>query len=180
MARQRRYQANSYNHSETRVRNEQLYVHGNTVRHAEALPLEREEERVTPQKVSKQRLRNRRKAMHMNMGYVLFLAVAASVGLLVCVQFLQLREEVKQRSRNITSMQKELSDLHEKNTTRYNAIMDSVNLEEIKTRAINDLGMVYAGEGQIIEYESPTNDYVKQHEAIPESGVLVANERISE
>ena len=32
--------------------------------------------------------------------------------------------------------------------------------------------MVYAQPGQIIEYKSPTNDYVKQYEAIPESGVF--------
>ena len=50
--------------------------------------------------------------------------------------------------------------------------MDSVNLEEVRNRAINDLGMGYATSDQIIEYQNPVNDYVKQYESIPKSGVL--------
>ena len=182
MATQNRKQRTPYgNNEEARSRNGQLYVYGNTVRKPVHAPLEQEEQRpVRPARESKQRLRNRRKAMHMNLGYVTFLAVAAIVGLLTCVQFLQLRAEVTQRSADITAMQKELSVMHEKNTTRYNAIMDSVNLEDIKYWAIQDLGMVYAEEGQIIEYKNPSNDYVKQYEAIPESGILAASERVSQ
>jgi len=185
MARQNRYSTTSYKTSDAHLRNEQVYVHGNTVRQAEALPQRREERRdeerrsAEPKRVSRQRMSNRKKALHMSFGYVTFLAAAAIVGLLVCVQFLQLRAEVTSRSSNITSMQRELSTLHEQNTTRYNAVMDTVNLEEIQVRAI-ELGMVYAQEGQIIEYDNPSNDYVKQHQSIPQSGVLVANERISE
>ena len=41
--------------------------------------------------------------------------------------------------------------------------MDSVNLEEVRDRAINDLGMGYATSDQIIEYQNPVNDYVKQY-----------------
>jgi len=182
MARQSRYATTSYRETDARLRNEQPYVQGNTVRQAEVLPEypPQEREPARQKKVSRQRMRNRRKAMHMNSGYVVFLSVAAIVGLMVCIQFLQLRAEVTQRSTHITSMQKELSTLHEQNTTRYNAIMDTINLEEIKERAINELGMVYAEEGQIIEYDNPSNDYVKQYQTIPESGVLAANEKVSE
>ena len=181
MARQSRYSTNSYRTQDARLNNEQLYVQGNTVRHAEALPDYREERQVEqPKRVNRQRQSNRRKAMHMNFRYVVFLAMAASVGLFVCVQFLQLRAEATRRSAHITAMQKELSTLQEQNTTRYNAIMDSLNLEEIRTKAIDELGMVYAEEGQIIEYKNPSNDYVKQHQNIPESGVLAANEKVSE
>ena len=69
-------------------------------------------------------------------------------------------------------MEEELATLKEENTTRYNAIVDSVNLEEVRDRAINDLGMGYATSDQIIEYQNPVNDYVKQYESIPKSGVL--------
>ena len=181
MARQSRYATTLYRETDARLRSEQPYVQGNTVRQAEVLPeYPQEREPLRRKKISRQRMRNRRKAMHMNSGYMVFLSLAAIVGLMVCIQFLQLRAEVTQRSAHITSMQKELSTLHEQNTTRYNAIMDAVNLEEIKTRAINELGMVYAEEGQIIEYDNPSNDYVKQYQAIPESGVLAANEKVSE
>ena len=72
----------------------------------------------------------------------------------------------------VTELQQELADAKEENTTRYNVVMDSVNLEEVRDRAINDLGMGYATSDQIIEYQNPVNDYVKQYESIPKSGVL--------
>ena len=72
----------------------------------------------------------------------------------------------------LPKLQQELADAKEENTTRYNVVMDSVNLEEVRDRAINDLGMGYATSDQIIEYQNPVNDYVKQYESIPKSGVL--------
>jgi hypothetical protein len=50
--------------------------------------------------------------------------------------------------------------------------MDKVNLEEIREKAINELGMVYASDSQVIEYDNPTGDYIKQYDQIPEEGVL--------
>ena len=55
--------------------------------------------------------------------------------------------------------------------------MDSVNLDEIRERAQNDLGMVYASPDQVIEYENPATDYVKQYEEIPKDGVLARSEK---
>ena len=61
-------------------------------------------------------------------------------------------------------MQEELASMREENTTRYNAIMDSVNLEEVRKTAQEKLGMVYASDAQIVEYQKPSSDYVKQYE----------------
>jgi hypothetical protein len=69
-------------------------------------------------------------------------------------------------------MQSELAELKEANDTKYNSVMDSVNLDEIRTKAQEELGMVYASQDQIITYESPATDYVEQYDAIPENGVL--------
>ena len=69
-------------------------------------------------------------------------------------------------------MQKELANLKEENNAKFNAVMDSVNLDEIRDRAQNQLGMVYASPEQIVEYDNPATDYVKQFEEIPDDGVL--------
>ena len=37
--------------------------------------------------------------------------------------------------------------------------------------------MVYASPEQIIEYEDPATDYVKQYEDIPEDGVLAQSDK---
>ena len=80
----------------------------------------------------------------MSSAYVVFLTVAALMALIVCVNYVQLQSRITSRSKNITAMQEELADMKEENNTKYNAIMDSVNLDEIRDKAQTDLGMVYA------------------------------------
>ena len=60
----------------------------------------------------------------------------------------------------------------EQNNTQYNAVLDSVNLEDIRNRAMNEMGMVYASQGQVVEYESPSGDSLEQLQDIPKDGIL--------
>lgn len=159
--------------------NDGMYIYGNTVRQAQVMPERqpREVERPKREKqVSPQVKKNRRQALRMNPAYLAFLTIAAVVTLAACVWYLQLRAEVSSRSANIATLQQELVEIKEENTTRYNSIMDSVNLEEVRNKAINELGMVYASSEQVVTYQNPENDYVKQYEAIPESGALSESE----
>ena len=140
-----RRQANHYNRT-TR----QAYVYGNVAAQPEYDPRRRREEPKRRKKVSRQVRKNRRQALHMSQGYVIFLAVAAVCALLICVNYVNLQSRITKRSRNITEMQEELASMREENTTRYNAIMDSVNLEEVRKTAQEKLGMVYASDAQIV------------------------------
>lgn len=155
------------------------YIYGNTVRQAEVMPQPEQEQpvRMPKKRASVQVRRNRRNAMHMSQGYVVFLSIAAILVLTVCVSYLKLQNEAVTRSETIAAMQQELAAQKEENTTRYNALMDKINLNDIRTKAMNELGMVYASKDQIISYESPTNDYVKQYETIPDSGVVARAEK---
>lgn len=160
--------------------NRGTYIYGNTVRQAVVMPRRREyEEEVPrqPKKVNRQIRKNRRQAMHMSPAYVAFLSIAAVVALTVCVWYLQVRSELTSRSEHITAMQEELADIKEENTTRYNAVIDSVNLEKVREKAINEMGMVYANSDQIVEYQNPVSDYVKKYQDIPKSGVLAQSEK---
>ncbi len=151
------------------------YVYGNTVRRVQPAPAEPARQ---TKEVSQRVQHNRRKALHMSKRYVIFLAVAASVALFACVQYLQLQSEITSRSKNITAMQQELAEAREANTTKYNAIINSMNLEEVREKAINELGMVYADAGQVIRYKNPTNDVVTKYANIPESGVIASSDKI--
>lgn len=161
--------------------NRGTYIYGNTVRQAEVMPRRRdyEEAPVREREVSRQVKKNRRQALHMNPVYVMFLATAAVVALAVCVWYLQVCSELTRRSEHITAMQEELADAREENTTRYNSIMDSVNLEEVRDRAIGELGMVYANADQIVEYQNPVSDYVKQYQEIPKDGVVAQADKMT-
>lgn len=113
--------------------------------------------------------------LKMNKPYVAFLAIAAMVVLFACVQYLQLQSDITQRSQHITSLQRELSQAKEENTTRYNAMVNYMNLEEIRDIAMNKFGMVYAQPGQVVNYVSPEASSVTQYFGIPENGVVASS-----
>ena len=112
--------------------------------------------------------------------HAVFLAAAAVCAVILCMMYLKLQSDVMNHSKNITALQSELADLTEANDTAYNAAVDSVNLQEIKDKAMNEMGMVYASEGTVIEYDSPTGSYVKQYSNIPEDGILAQSKDVSE
>lgn len=154
----------------------QNYVYGNIAPKREYEPQSRPVS--NPQKkVSHQVKSNRRKALRMNQSYVVFLAIAAVLALVLCVNYIQLQSRLTSSSKRITAMQQELADLQEENNTRYNSVTDSVNLDEVREKAQDKLGMVYASPEQVIEYQSPSSDYVKQYENIPENGVLAQSDK---
>ena len=148
------------------------YVSGNVVRKETVAAPKQVQQREVSQRVRS----NRNKAMHMNRGYVTFLAVAAIVTLFACVQYLQLQSDITSRSKHITSLQQELSAAKEANTTKYNAIMNTMNLEQIRDKAMNEFGMVYADESQIVKYQSPTGKSVTQYATIPGSGIVASSD----
>ena len=171
---------NRRNYSSDRARRttmsyDESYIYGNTVRKAYANPQRHESEEVfeKPKKkeVSAQVRKNRKQALHMNTAYTVFLAVATIATLAVCVWYLQLRFEGTSHAANISAMEQKLADLKEENTTRENSILDSVNLEVVRERALA-LGMVHVNSDQIVTYQNPAGDYVKQYEQIPKNGVL--------
>lgn len=157
----------------------QAYVYGNTAPKPEVLPGRREEKRpASPKRSSRQVRKNRSRALSISPAYAAFLVVAAMCAVFICVAYLQLQAETVNRSERISALQAELADLTEQNDTAYHAVADSVNLEEVRNKAINEMGMVYASQGQVVEYESPTDDYVKQYSDIPSEGVLAKSKDV--
>ena len=155
----------------------QAYTYGNVVTKPEYKPEKKRTSAKPGKRTSRQVRKNRKRALHMNASYVVFLTIAATIVLLLCVNYVRLQSEMTQRSKRVTALQEKLADLKEENTTKYNAVVDSVNLDEVRERAINQLGMTYATPDQIVEYDNPAADYVKQYDNIPESGVLAQSDK---
>ncbi len=153
------------------------YMYGNVVTKPEYAPEKKKRPAKSKKRVSRQVQKNRKRALHMNAAYVVFLTIAATIVLLLCVNYVRLQSELTKRSKHVTALQEQLADLKEENTTKYNAVVDSVNLDEIREKAINQLGMTYATSDQIVEYDNPAADYVKQYDNIPESGVLAQSDK---
>ncbi|HIX47764.1 MAG TPA: hypothetical protein H9981_01900 [Candidatus Mediterraneibacter caccavium] len=162
----------------------QFYVYGNAVRQAEPLPKRmpgaHPEQPEQHRPMSRQVAKNRHRAKSISPAYAVFLAVAAVCAVMVCMVYLSLQSEVVSRSEKVTAMQEQLADLTEANDTAYNAAVDSVNLVTVRDRAMNELGMVPENEGAVVEYDRPSEEYVKQYSDIPESGVLAKSSDASE
>ena len=127
-------------------------------------PRERRERRRQPEI----RRAGRKKSQVMGLGYVVFLTAACGLALWVCSGYLQLQADNTAIVKNIASLESQLSDLRTENDDEYNRVVTSVDLEKIRDIAINELGMVYAQEDQVVLYDSEGSDYVRQYADIPE------------
>ena len=153
------------NRSRTASSRSQYYVQGNAVR---KLDVTKEIERQPVKKVSHTARKNRERAKHMSAGYVLFLCVAMVVTGIILTNYIGLQSDITNSVKHISALEKQLNDLKLANAEEYSRITSSVNLEEIRRIAIQELGMQYAEEGQIVPFTSQNNDYVKQMADIPQ------------
>ncbi len=135
------------------------YVYGNTVRKSE---IQKQLETEKPRQMQPSVRKNREKARHMNAGYVLFLAVALCAAALILVNYIQLDAELTNRTKAVAEKERSLNELKEDNDEKYNRIVRSIDLEEIRRIAIGELGMTYAQEGQIRLYKKDDHDYMRK------------------
>ena len=150
------------------------YVNGNTVRELEAQPIRRERidrTKIQEEQQKKRRRnaarRNRERALHMNRGYVAFLTLCVGVVAFAAVALIQIQSQVTQRMEHIATLESQITDLKADNDARYKEIITSVDLDYIKDVAINQLGMQYATEDQIIYYSVENNNFMDQYSDIP-------------
>jgi cell division protein FtsL len=137
------------------------YVEGSTAR-------KRAEYTETPRPELRHRRNYRIEPIPMNKGYIFVMIVAIVLVCIVLMSYVKLQSEMTNHISNISSLESELNDKKLANDETYTKIMSSVDLDEIKRIAVGELGMKYAKEGQVIEYEGEGNDYVRQYSDIPE------------
>lgn len=133
------------------------YIYGNTARRLQ-------EELNAPRKIlSNETRKNREKAHHMNIGYILFLSGALFVCAIFLIGYVQKQSELTSKIAQVSKLEKELNTLKLSNDEMYTRIQSNVNLEEIRKIAIDELGMTYAEEGQVILYQGNKKDYMHQN-----------------
>ncbi len=104
----------------------------------------------------------------MSPGYVMFLVLATAVMVAVSGVYLMLRAELTGRMKHVASLKSEVLDLKTSNDAEQQRIDTSINLDEIRQKAMGELGMVYPGKGQIQYFEIDSSDYMNQYQDIPE------------
>jgi len=100
-------------------------------------------------------------------GYVLVLTAVCVVTLLCCVYYLQLRSRVIHQNETIAAMESTLNQLRADNDAYADSAQASLDMEAVKDRALNELGLHYASESQIRYYNADDESYVRQYENVP-------------
>lgn len=154
---------------------ETYFVNGSTVRQLETQPVRRERidrTKILEEQKKKRRRnaarRNRERALHMSRGYVAFLTICVGIVAFAAVALVQIQSQVTQRMEHIAALESQITDLKADNDARYKEIVTSVDLDYIKDVAMNQLGMQYATEDQIIYYSVENNNFMDQYSDIPE------------
>lgn len=156
------------------------YADGNTMRYTSEQPSRNLAPARNPQ--AKRATNKKRKANNsgvISFKYSMFLASVTLVVAGMSMSFLNVQANVNTKASLITTLQKNIADLSVENDSAYGAISQNMNMESVKDRA-EEIGMEYANSSQVVEYDAPMEDTVKQYEAIPTSGVLAQSERTSE
>ena len=112
---------------------------------------------------------SRKRRHHMSLGYLLFLSLAMALMVGTLAWYISLQSQITSSVKNIATLESQLNNLKQDNDEAYNRASGNVDLDEIKRIAIQEYGMTYATEGQIITYsDGGGNDYVRQLAPIPE------------
>lgn len=189
----RRNQNTARSNQNTARSNRGVYVDGNAARRLQETPAKRKrppqadiarkrakevrqqeaarrEKSAKPSRqLSREAQQNREKALNMNRGFVIFLAVVSVAVLFFCVHYLQLKSEVTAQIKAVAALESELSELKEDNDAYESQVTSNVDLNEIKKIAIGRLGMKYPSDDQKMTYETSKSSYVRQYQDIPET-----------
>lgn len=147
------------------ARNRSEYVSGNNARQLRPKEQHNPGERV---RKNQRRRRNREKALQMNPLYFFALAVAATVTLVLCIQYLQVQSSITARQHSITTKEKALEELKIANDAKESSINTYIDLDYIYQVATNELGMIPVNRNNVIVYDRTESEYVRQNDDIPQ------------
>ncbi len=158
------------------------YIEGNAVRRMDAMPddWEQEQERRKKQEDYEQRMRQKRRrqraiarrnqdrALVMNRGYVVFLTFAAIITCLTAILYIKLQSDVTIHLNNIAALETSVNELKTENDATDKRLATAMQMETVKEEAMNELGMNYPTEDQIVTYSIDRADFMSQYGEIPE------------
>ncbi len=139
-------------------RRNDAYVYGNTAR---ALRPVRQDER-SPRRHKSVSRKNIDRDTGMNPGFMIFMTLAMVLTGIVCVQYIRMQSSLTTYVGELSAMEMELQSLKAENDDYESRIKGAIGLENIKKRAMDELGMTYASDDQIVVYNSDGTDYVRQ------------------
>lgn len=97
--------------------------------------------------------------------FILTMAIGAT--LYFCIELLMLQNQVSKMEKDIVSMEQNLNSLRKENDAAYEQINMVYDLDYVYRVAVNELGMVYPNNNEVITFEGTDESYVRQYADIP-------------
>ena len=147
------------------------FTEGNTVRQvAQPLPDRHEIERERRERQERNRKRQQRKRaamMRRKRLYTVYIMGVIAVAGVLFVGYVNLTNSITTHMDNIAALESQVTDLKAENSAAQSRISTVSNLADVKSKALNELGMVYAKADQIVYYNMDDSDYMSQYHKIP-------------
>ncbi len=96
-----------------------------------------------------------------------YMILAVAVTCVMLVIYVSMQNNLTTRMNHVAALENQLSELNADNNATESRIATTTNLSEIKDKAMNELGMVYANSDQIVYYSIDSSDYMNQYHDIP-------------
>lgn len=141
------------------------YVEGNTVRKLSAVPSPK---RMPAEELNPKTKKKIERVLAFDLKYTLVLVLAVGVTFWACISMISVQAEINAQNKRIAALEADYQALINDNDAVNAKINSEVNLESIKKIAMEELGMIYPKEGQIITYDSKKEQYVKQYQDVPD------------
>lgn len=123
---------------------------------------ERERRQLVKRKQAEAVARSRAKAAKSKKLLLAWICVCVAAVVGMSIIHLVSRNAVAQRTSEVNKLQAELTELVKKNEAFEAELNESIDYDLIKAEAMNDYGMIYPEDGQIITYNADDEGYVKQ------------------
>ena len=96
------------------------------------------------------------------------LVVTMVITLCMCYNYLQVQGNIVQTKRDVTVLEQELNTLLSENAALEERLNGQVDWDVVYLTAVNEFGMVYPNNNEVVTYESTRNGHVIQYKDIPE------------
>lgn len=111
--------------------------------------------------------RNRAKQTGIGRFYVVFLALMSVLTVMMCVYYLRLKAQITALASTNEALATQLETIKSENDALYENVNNDVDWARIRDVAMNELGMKYAAEDQIVWYNTEDSSYVRQYGDVP-------------
>lgn len=145
------------------------YVDGTAARQLQVVPdYEREQEQRRKPQIEKLPSKAPKLSHGVDFISMTLLVIAMAITLYMCYNYLQVQGNIVQLERDVKLLNEELDTLTAENAAIEDNLNSEVDWENLYLTAVNELGMVYPNNNEVITYHSTEKGHVIQYKDIPE------------